>query len=207
MKTKCILMSAIISLIASSCGLKSYIARYSVSLASVESPADAKQSFGDTKIVTLNDDNINKYRYEDDFIEITWVVSSKEFTFVLKNKSEHTLKINWDDISYVNTNGEVGRVMHNGVKYSERNSSQPSTSIPRGATISDLLLPTDNVYYSQYGGWSEKYLIPCVYNKQEDKKSFAPLLINKTMSIMMPIMIENIQNDYVFIFNIDKLLN
>ena len=207
MKTKCILMSAIISLIASSCGLKSYIARYSVSLASVESPTDAKQSFGDTKIVTLNDDNINKYRYEDDFIEITWVVSSKEFTFVLKNKSEHTLKINWDDISYVNTNGEVGRVMHTGVKYSERNSSQPSTSIPRGATISDLLLPTDNVYYSQYGGWSEKYLIPCVYNKQEDKKSFAPLLINKTMSIMMPIMIENIQNDYVFIFNIDKLLN
>lgn len=207
MKTKCILMSAIISLIASSCGLKSYIARYSVSLASVESPADAKQSFGDTKIVTLNDDNINKYRYEDDFIEITWIVSSTKFSFILKNKSEHTLKINWDDISYVNTNGEVGRVMHNGVKYSERNSSQPSTSIPRGATISDLLLPTDNVYYSQYGGWSEKYLIPCVYKTQEDKNSLAPLLINKTMSIMMPIMIENIQNDYVFIFNIDKLLN
>ncbi len=206
MKTKFILMLAVISLTASSCGLTSYVARYSVSLASVESPADAKQSFGDTKIATLTDENVSKYRYEDDFIEITWFVSSKQFNFELRNKSEHTLKINWDDISYVNTKGEVGRVMHKGVKYSESGSSQPSTSIPRGATMSDLLLPTDNVYYSQYGGWSEKYLIPCVYDNREDKNSLAPLYINKTMSIMMPIMIENIQNDYVFVFNIDKLL-
>ncbi len=29
----------------------------------------------------------------------------------------------------------------------------------------------------------------------------------KTMTVMMPIMIENVQNDYTFTFNIDKLLN
>ena len=27
------------------------------------------------------------------------------------------------------------------------------------------------------------------------------------MTVMMPIMIENVQNDYTFTFNIDKLLN
>lgn len=32
-------------------------------------------------------------------------------------------------------------------------------------------------------------------------------LVGKTMTVMMPIMIENVQNDYTFTFNIDKLLN
>lgn len=27
------------------------------------------------------------------------------------------------------------------------------------------------------------------------------------MTVMMPVMIENVQNDYTFTFNIDKLLN
>lgn len=32
-------------------------------------------------------------------------------------------------------------------------------------------------------------------------------LVGKTMTVMMPIMIENVQNDYTFTSNIDKLLN
>ncbi len=104
-----------------SCGaFKSYVASYSVGLSTVESPADAKQQFGETKVVTFNEEGVSKYRYEDDYIDIVWFVGSKQFNFTLKNKSGHTLKINWDDISYVDTKGQVGRVMHAGVKYTER---------------------------------------------------------------------------------------
>lgn len=104
-----------------SCGaFKSYVASYSVGLSTVESPADAKQQFGETKVVTFNEEGVSKYRYEDDYIDIVWFVGSKQFNFTLKNKSYHTLKINWDDISYVDTKGQVGRVMHAGVKYTER---------------------------------------------------------------------------------------
>ena len=35
----------------------------------------------------------------------------------------------------------------------------------------------------------------------------ASSLVGKTMTVMMPIMIDNIQNDYTFTFIIDKLLN
>ena len=194
----------------SSCGaFKSYVANYSVGLSAVESPADAKQQFGETKVVTFDEGGINKYRYEDDYIDIVWYVGSKQFNFTLKNKSGHTLKINWDDVSYVDVKGQVGRVMHAGVKYTERNSSQPATTVPKNASISDLLLPTENVYYvsGQYGGWRESYLVPCVYKTPEAFNAEAPSLVGKTMTIMMPIMIENVQNDYTFTFNIDKLLN
>lgn len=194
----------------SSCGaFKSYIASYSVGLSAVESPADAKQQFGETKVVTFDEEGVSKYRYEDDYINIVWYVGSKHFNFTLNNKSGHSLKINWDDISFVDTKGQVGRVMHSGVKYSERNNSQPATTVPKGASISDILLPTENVYFvsGQYGGWRENYLLPCVYQTPEAFNAGASSLVGKTMTIMMPIMIENVQNDYTFTFNIDKLLN
>lgn len=204
---------ALATLMLSSCGmLKTYVANYSVGLSSVESPADAKQQFGETKVVNFDEDGISKYRYEDDYIDIVWYVSSKQFNFTLLNKSGHSMKINWDDVSYVDTKGQVGRVMHAGVKYNERNNSQPATTVPKGAKISDILLPTDNVYYdtpTRYtsGGWRENYLLPCVYSTKEAFDAEAKNLIGQTMTIMMPIMIENVQNDYTFKFNIDKLLN
>ena len=194
----------------SSCGaLTSYVASYSVGLSAVESPKDAKQQFGETKVVNFDDNGISKYRYEDDYINIVWYVGAKQFNFTLNNKSGHSLKINWDDISFVDITGQVGRVMHSGVKYNERNNSQPATTVPKGASLSDLLLPTENVYYvsGQYGGWRERYLIPCVYKTSEDFNKEASSYVGKTMTIMMPIMIENVQNDYTFTFNIDQLLN
>ncbi|MBQ6955749.1 MAG: hypothetical protein IJP80_03955 [Bacteroidales bacterium] len=168
--------------------------QYDVRLASVESPANAKQQFGDTKIVKSSDNDVDKYRYEDDYIVIVWYVTSKEFHFQLTNKSSHSIKLNWDDMSYVSVGGQVQRVMHSGVKYMEKNNSQPATTVPRGATISDLLLPTDNVYYvsGQYGGWRTRKLV------RSDEA------VGKTMTILMPIVIENVQNDYTFVFSVDK---
>ena len=210
MKKVNLFLLAFTAFMLTSCGaFKNYIASYSVGLSSVESPADAKQQFGETKVVTFNEEGVSKYRYEDDYINIVWYVGLKQFNFTLNNKSGHSLKINWDDISFVDTKGQVGRVMHSGVKYTERNNSQPATTVPKGASISDILLPTENVYFvsGQYGGWRENYLLPCVYQTPEAFNAGASSLVGKTMTIMMPIMIENVQNDYTFTFNIDKLLN
>ena len=210
MKKVNLFLLAFTAFMLTSCGaFKNYIASYSVGLSSVESPADAKQQFGETKVVTFNEEGVSKYRYEDDYINIVWYVGLKQFNFTLNNKSGHSLKINWDDISFVDTEGQVGRVMHSSVKYTERNNSQPATTVPKGASISDILLPTENVYFvsGQYGGWRENYLLPCVYQTPEAFNAGASSLVGKTMTIMMPIMIENVQNDYTFTFNIEKLLN
>ena len=211
MKTLIKLLYAIsfVSLI-TSCGMfKTYVASYSVGLKTVESPANAKQQFGDTKVVNFQEGTTNKYRYEDDYINIVWYVDSKQFNFNLTNKSGHTLKINWDDISYVDYNGKTGRVMHSGVKYTERNNSQPSSTVPKGASLTDILLPTENVYYvsGQYGGWREHNLIPSIYKDEATRAVQAPKYVGKTMTIMMPIVIENVQNDYSFTFIIDELHN
>ena len=203
---KIVLLFSLLALL-TSCGT-TYQARYAVGLNSVESPADAKQQFGETKVVNFTEADLTKYRYEDDFIDIVWYVGQKQFNFVLKNKSNHTIKINWDDISYVDIKGNTGRVMHSGVKYIDRNASQPASSVPKGASLSDIVLPVDNVYYvnGQYGGWREKLLIPAYYQSKEAMEQEAPTYVGKQMKILMPITIENVQNDYTFVFNIDELL-
>ena len=99
--------------------------------------------------------------------------------------------------------------MHSGVKYTERNNSQPSSTVPKGASLTDILLPTENVYYvsGQYGGWREHNLIPSIYKDEATRAVQAPKYVGKTMTIMMPIVIENVQNDYSFTFIIDELHN
>lgn len=207
----CVVAGLFILTAASSSSLSSAIASYDVGLKNVESPADAKAQFGETKVVTVSEEGKTKYRYEDDYIDIVWYVGMKQFYFTLRNKSNHSLKINWDDISYVDYTGSTGRVMHSGVKYTDRNNSQPSSTIPKGASLEDILLPTENVYYTSptkytTGGWNEKYLIPCVYKDEKALFENAKGYVGKTMTILMPIMIENVQNDYTFTFNINELL-
>ena len=56
-----------------SCGGLFKSTLYSTSLVSVESPADAKVKYGETKIVnTIGENGVSKYTYEDDYINIVW---------------------------------------------------------------------------------------------------------------------------------------
>ena len=179
---------------------------YNVGLSNVEAPADAKKQYGETKIVTLEEEGKSGYRYEDDYIDIFWFVGSAQFSFNLKNKSEYSIKIPWDNVTYINTIGSAGRVMHSGVKYIDRNNSQPASIIPKGASLSDIIQPTDNVYYvsGQYGGWRASNLFNFNIDKtnlETSKSSY----IGKTVRILLPILIQDVPNEYVFEFKIDDI--
>lgn len=179
---------------------------YSISLSSVETSVKAEERLGEMKIVNLSDSIsfLTKCSYEDDFISITWIVDSCRFRFALRNISAYTLKINWDDISYVDYNGRVGRVMHSGVKYDERNNSQPSLLLPEGSLLSDVLLPTENVRWSG-SLWNIKALVPNSFNDvYGNAEAMASTYVGSTLAILMPIYIETVRNDYLFNFQIDS---
>lgn len=203
MKRK-ILLSALSVILLSSCFGPRLV--YNVGLSNVEAPADAKKQYGETKIVTLEEEGKSGYRYEDDYIDISWFVGSSQFSFTLKNKSEYSIKIPWDDVTYINTAGSVGRVMHSGVKYIDRNNSQPASVIPKGASLSDIVQPTDNVYYvsGQYGGWRTSNLFNFNIDKTNLETSKAPH-IGKTVRVLLPILIQDVRNEYVFEFKIDDI--
>lgn len=196
----------LVALLLSSC--YAYRASYSVSLASVEKPKDFSKQYGQFEISSFKEGDVSKYCYSDSLIDIVWNVGATQFDFELKNKTNHTIKINWDDISYVDCDGKAGRVLHKGILLLNRNEAQAPLSIPRGAKISDVLIPVDNIIQPSgaYSGWQYKTLIPSFYQTAKAREENASSYIGKNLTIMMPILIEGVQNDYTFVFSVDKLL-
>lgn len=125
----------------------------------------------------------------------------------IENKSNYSIKIPWDDVAYISSSGQTGRVMHSGVKYIDRNNSQPASVIPKSASLSDIVIPNDNIYYvsGQYGGWRESKLFnfPIDKNNIEESKQ---LFIGKTVRILFPIIIQDVKNEYVFEFRVEDII-
>lgn len=167
---------------------------YTVELQTVESPTNAKQQFGQTKVVNFSNVGGNKNVFEDEFINILWDVKASKFNFVLTNRSNHPIKIDWDNISYVDYQGYAGEV-----------NQQTTSVVPQGAKGADILLPKKNIRlvewkYGHY--WKENTLIPSTYKTKRERAEKAPTYTGKTMSVLLPIMIEGVQNDYYFTFEI-----
>src|SRR5215212_7503478 len=54
--------------------------------------------------------------YEDSIIKIDWDFAVSQFGFDLKNKSEKTLKITWDDAAFISLSNESSKIFHEGIK-------------------------------------------------------------------------------------------
>lgn len=188
------MITCVVGVLLTSCASGVY-AKYDVGLQSVEKYSEVKQQ--------------NNNKYEDEFIEITWSVLPKQFNFELKNKTDSSIKINWDEVCYVDYSNRAKRVIHTGVRYLEKNNAQVPTIVPKGAILSDILLPTDNVHYvdGKSGGWNEQFLIPSFYLYNEELKKSAPSYVGSIMKIVMPIVINGASQEYVFTFRVNQLLS
>lgn len=169
--------------------------RYSMNLTNVEAPGFEKGK-------------INKERstYEDDLLTIDWEYNKTQLGFDLTNKSDGTLRIIWDEAAYIDIRGKTSRVFHKGIKYTNREESQPPTSIYKNSKLSDLVAPVDYVSYTsgQYGGWSSKPLIFLANTSSYSMSDkFDELLLNKEIRVVLPIKHKDDTLEYIFTFAID----
>ena len=187
---------------------KHYTGIYKVGLQEVESPKNIKEQYGETKVVNFQDQGVTKYSYEDGLIKIIWLPLSTQFGFSLLNKSDHSIKIIWDEAVYVNENGSSQRVFHSGVNYTDRNNSQPPTTVVKGASVDDLIMPTDKVYFSSgsYGGWREMELFDNIASTPEKLDSLKSTYVGKVVKVLLPIKIEETTNEYLFTFKIEDFV-
>ena len=172
---------------------------YKTALLKVEKPEKATNRYGNTKII--QDNGIDKYSYNDSIIDIVIFGTSEQFNFMLKNVSDHSLKIIWNEAAFVGLDGLSSKIMHVGTKFSEREGDQPATTIIKGAKIEDLATPTSNVYYddgikigySTIGnGWKKHSMLPEKYIGKEAGE----------IRLMLPIQIRDVINEYTFIFKV-----
>ena len=182
-------------------------AHYDIGLYTVERPAQARERYGESKIMKVQEEGVEKYYFEDEMVKIIWIPTPFQISFILTNKTSHSIKILWDEAAYVDENGVSHRVMHSGVKYIDRNNPQPPTVVVRKGTVSDLVFPTDYVYYAsgKYGGWRETPLFPNSGYDIEELKEKAEKYVGKTLQVLLPLQIEGVVNEYIFSFKINSV--
>ena len=172
---------------------------YKTALVKVEKPEDATNRYGETK--TIQDAGVDKYSYNDSIIDITIFGTKEQFNFILKNISNHSLKLIWNEAAFVGLDGATSKIMHVGTKYSQRESDQPATVIIKGAKIEDLATPTANVYYDEGvkvgystigSGWKTKSMLPKEYKGKDVGE----------IRLMLPIQVKDVVNEYTFVFRV-----
>jgi hypothetical protein len=166
---------------------------YISTLIKVEKPADESVRYGETKIVKA--DSVTKYSYIDDFIDILIFGDSINFSFLLKNISQNSLKLVWNEAVFVDFNGNTSKVMHVGTKYSDKELDQPAATIIKGAHIEDIAVPTSNIRYSDIlKEWVTESMYPSV-----------PTTSPGEIKLMLPIQVKDVINEYVFVFRVDRI--
>ena len=180
-----------------------YSGRYNISLSSVERPKDSQIQFGETKIVDLTVNDEQKYSYADSLIDVIWIVNQNHIGFILKNNSNHSITIPWDEVVYVNVNGQSSRVIHNGIKYIDMNQPQAPTLVAKHSSITDAIFPVINIHNAPYVGWQHDALLPIYGKDKVALTNAAREYIGKSLRIVMPLIIEGVTNEYTFVFGIN----
>ena len=185
---------------------------YHIGLLQVEKPLEAKERYGASEIIKFETEEANKYSFEDELVKVVWFPPGDVLPFTLTNKTTHSIKLIWDEASYVDEYGVNHRVVHAGTRYVDRSKAQPPSVIARGATLTDLVYPSDYTYWEAKGrglwgagkpiGWVEKPLFPTsIYNAEE----LAEAHRGKTFQVLFPLEVEGVVNEYIFLFKIQDV--
>jgi hypothetical protein len=214
---KLIFTIAIGSLLMASCTSVRYQANYEFKLSEVKKSEKGSPAQISSSLDTLKGAKSNCY--SDSTIKVCFTPTNKNIHFEMTNLTDQNVKLVWDE-SMITTVGSQSKVMHDGVKFIDRNQYQQPSIVYPNQTFKDMFTPTENVYwrdgvYSQYGstpgGWEQK---PLLIDKNYinggtevlDSTKFTDYVTSMkdaTIQINMPILVDDTKRkDYRFNFKV-----
>ena len=158
-----------------------------------------------TRNETVMDNNISSYLiYKDELLNIAWSIDRNKINFTLKNNASGSIKILWDDMAFVGINGESKRIIHKGIKYSEKEKEQAPSIVARNTELHDLIIPADNIYYKKsWEKWSAHPFVDDFLYSPEDEVSQRP--DGQKIQVLLPIIVNEKRYEYQFVFEIEKI--
>ncbi|MBI4278913.1 MAG: hypothetical protein HY660_10690, partial [Armatimonadetes bacterium] len=126
-------------------------------------------------------------------IRILFAISKGQVEFVLQNRTAHPVRVEWKDVFYIDTLGKAHRVLHDGVRFVDKDKPQPPTVLPPGEKMEDAIIPVSCVYFSG-GRWFRVPLFPEVPEAREYK--------GRAFGVAMPLSINEEARKYQFMFKI-----
>ena len=188
---------------------------YDIVLKKVEKPDKAEMPQGEFKISETEEMGY-KYKFEDQTIKTLWFPTPKQVLFSLENKTDRSIKIIWEEVTYICEKGRSHRVIHMGVKYESRNVKQMPAVINPWTKVKEFIYPADYVSYvddrwAERPGWSGLWVEKPLFihtRKGGDANKFlnkAKKNIGKKIQVLLPIESENVKKIYRFTFLIEDV--
>lgn len=189
-------------------------------LTKVEKPVETSERFGDITTVEMKDDLW--YQYKDSIVSLkvrpfidkkvveissnsvmsgevySNLNSPNGFAIEISNNSKNTIKILWDEAVFVGVDGLTSKIIHSGIKFNDKEQSQVPSSIIRGATLVDEIIPSNNISFKEDRllGKREWVASPLFDN-------LTPISQPLSMRVMLPIQIKDVVNEYILEFEVD----
>ncbi len=99
--------------------------------------------------------------FEDDLVRVGCSEKYGWLLLTLQNKSDNSVQIPWDDISYVDETGQSHRVIRGETIIATRGMPQPPLTVPSKATVSEQIAPQDHFFFSTLStSWECTHLFP-----------------------------------------------
>ena len=173
-----------------SCSTMTYVTRSSYYLTNVETKGSTKSGFANGK-------------FEDKSIYIQSSLDKDVINISILNKSQETMRINWDGGAYIDNNGNSMRIVHSKVKLIDLERAQVPTVIAAGTQYSDNLYVTDYVKIVD-GQPVFKPLIGSNAFRSKDEANDNLQPIGSTVKLLLPIEVNGTNREYLFTFTCDK---
>lgn len=172
---------------ATSCFYKDLKGKYISTLIQVEKPVSSAIRYGKTK--TIKEEEITKYSYVDEYIDIVIFCDGEKFNFVLKNISQSTLKLIWDEAVFINFDGSTSKVINKETNINQKETDQLPSIVIKGANLYNSATPICNISSS---GVLRRDIRP-------DNNTTS----QREVKLMLPIQIKDVINEYIFVFKFD----
>jgi len=147
-----------------------------------------KFSFSMTKPTASKDLSVH-----DDKVAVVFTIQRDRIGFELRNKTEAVIKIDWDQVSFVDVDGTASKVVHSGVRLIERDRPQVPSLVPPGAKITEAITPSGRIRYEK--GWQLMPLLP-------ERGIPANAICGRDFQVFMPLTVESKSEDRVFAFSV-----
>jgi len=189
------------------------IVEYDLSLHSVERIVDVERKYGEPGITAIHQGDTWQSVFEDEIVKILWEPTVSRTHFILTNKTNHPIKIIWDKVILIDSEGISHKVTHTGVESIDLYSVEAPTIIPGKGSITDVIVSLDHIYYNagsssgKYidGTWRGEPIFPTIFEYTKDIEKKIKTLVGKSYQIVLPLQIENAINEYNFTFGVEDV--
>jgi hypothetical protein len=187
-----------------------YAATYVIPFTAVQRSESADEGNGDVAIVEIEHEGRSGFVFEDELIRIAWFTDPDSFKFVLRNRTDRTMKVLWDEGAYVDMDGLSHRIIHGQTEFGDRMLAQIPSVIVSGGMIDDLVYPAS--YYEIGSGTRQLFptsltvdMGPRVRRLLPEWKAELRALQGRSVRILLPVRVHDVVNEYLFEFTVKSV--